>query len=102
MPAMLIQQLRLYPVTTARETGATNQHIIVRIESDDGCVGWGEMSDQSHLPMAQYDLRELERVLNDLLVGQEARNLLRVEEALIHPYPQESSKYSRSGSVRQG
>ena len=99
---MKIQSLKLHPVTVARETGATNQHIIVRLEAADGLVGWGEMSDQSHLPMHQFDLRELERVLNDLLLGQEASNLLRLEDALIRAYPEESYKYSRSGSVRQG
>ena len=99
---MKIQSLKLYPVTVARETGATNQHIIVRLEAADGLVGWGEMSDQSHLPMHQLDLRELERALNDLLLGQDARDLLRLEDLLIRAYPEESYKYSRSGSVRQG
>jgi galactarate dehydratase (D-threo-forming) len=99
---MKLRSLRLYPVTVARETGATNQHILVRLEAEDGLVGWGEMSDQSHLPMYQYDLRELERALQGLLLGQEAGDLLRLEDVLIRAYPEESYKYSRSGSVRQG
>jgi L-alanine-DL-glutamate epimerase-like enolase superfamily enzyme len=99
---MKIQRLQLFPVTVARETRATNQHILVRLEAVDGRVGWGEMSDQSHLPMHQFDLQELERALNDLLAGQESSDLLRLEDALIRAYPEESYKYSRSGSVRQG
>ena len=99
---MKIQSLRLYPVTVARETGATNQHILVRLEAADGLAGWGEMSDQSHLPMYQYDLRELENALQGLLAGQEANDLLRLEDVLIRAYPEEGYKYSRSGSVRQG
>ena len=99
---MKIQRLKLYPVTTPRETGVTNQHVIVRLEADEGLVGWGEMSDLSHLPMHQFDLPKLERVLNGLLGGKDARNLLKIEDDLIRAYPEESYKYSHSGSVRQG
>jgi len=99
---MKLQRLQLYPVTVTRETGVTNAHILVRLEAQDGLVGWGEMSDQSHLPMYQYDLPELERTLNGLLVGQEAGDLLRLEDVLLRAYPEEGYKYSRSGSVRQG
>src|SRR5690349_20357508 len=99
---MKLLRLSLHPVTIARETKATNQHIIVRVEAEDERVGWGEMSDLSHLPMHQFDLPALERSLSDLIVGQDARDLLRLEDALIRAFPEESYKYSRSGSVRQG
>ena len=99
---MNIKNLKLYPIAIPRETGALNQHIIVRLEAGDGWVGWGEMSDLSHLPMYQFDVPELERTLNDMLRGQDARNLLKLEDDLIRAYPYESYKYSRSGLVRQG
>jgi len=99
---MKLRSLQLYPLTVTRETGVTNQHIIVRLEAQDGLVGWGEMSDQSHLPMYQYDLPDLERTLTSLLAGQEAGDLLRLEDVLLRAYPEEGYKYSRSGSVRQG
>ena len=99
---MHIANLRLFPVTVTRETGATNLHILVRLEAEGGLVGWGEMSDQSHLPMAQFNLIELERDLNGLLRGQPLQDLLRLEDVLIRAFPEESYKYSRSGSVRQG
>jgi len=99
---MKLHNLRLYPVTVARETGATNQHVLVRLEATDGLVGWGEMSDLSHLPMHQFNLPELARNLNGLLAGQEANDLLRLEDGMLRAYPEEGYKYSRSGSVRQG
>jgi L-alanine-DL-glutamate epimerase-like enolase superfamily enzyme len=99
---MKLQRLSLHPVTIARETKATNQHIIVRVEAEGDRVGWGEMSDLSHLPMHQFDLPALERALNDLIVGQDAHDLLRLEDAFIRAFPEEGYKYSRSGSVRQG
>jgi galactarate dehydratase (D-threo-forming) len=98
---MKISRIQLYPVTTSRETGVTNQHVIVRLEAD-GHIGWGEMSDLSHLPMHQFDLPELERSLNKLLRGKDARNLLDVEDVMLRAYPEESYKYSRSSAVRQG
>src|SRR5215470_13280723 len=99
---MKLKRLNLFPVTIARETKVTNQHVIVRLEAEGDHVGWGEMSDLSHLPMHQFDLPALERALTDLLAGQEAHDLLRLEDALIRAYPEEGYKYSRSGSVRQG
>jgi len=46
-----IDRVSLHPVRITRETGVANEHVIVAIETDDGVVGWGEMSDLSHLPM---------------------------------------------------
>ena len=99
---MKILRVNLYPITTPRETGMTNLHVIVRLETSEGFIGWGEMSDLSHLPMHQFDLPKLERVLSGLLVGKDGRNLLKIEDDLLRAYPEESYKYSHSGSVRQG
>lgn len=97
-----ITDLRLFPITIRRDTGIANQHIIVRLEAGESVVGWGEMSDLSHLPMYQFDVPELERVLNALLRGQDARNLALLESELARFYPDEGHLYSRSGLVREG
>ena len=97
-----ITNVKLFPVVIMRRTGIANQHIIVRLEAGDGHIGWGEMSDLSHLPMYQFDVSELERALNELLRGKDARNLARIEDDLLRFYPNEGHKYSRSGLVRQG
>lgn len=99
---MKIGNVRLYPIATPRRTGLVNQHVIVRLEAGDGYVGWGEMSDLSHLPLYQFDLPELERSLNELLVGHDARNIANVEGITQRFFPNEGHKYSRSGLVRQG
>lgn len=99
---MKISRVQLFPVATPRQTGIANQHVIVKIEAGDGLVGWGEMSDLSHVPMYQFDIGELERMLNELLRGKEAWNLARIEDDLIRFYPDEGHMYSRSGLVRQG
>ena len=39
---MKLKHLRLFPIATPRETGISNQHVIVRLETDDGAVSWGD------------------------------------------------------------
>src|SRR5215204_6730101 len=99
---MHISQIKLFPIATARSTGVTNQHVIVRLIAGESHIGWGEMSDLSHVPMYQFDLPELERMLNELLRGKDARNLAKIEDDLIRFFPDEGHMYSRSGLVRQG
>lgn len=99
---MKISRVQLFPIATPRQTGIANQHVIVKIEANDSHAGWGEMSDLSHVPMYQFDLPELERMLNELLLGKEARNLAKIEDDLIRFFPDEGHMYSRSGLVRQG
>jgi muconate cycloisomerase len=99
---MQIRRVQLFPVATPRQTGIANQHVIVKLEAGDSHVGWGEMSDLSHVPMYQFDLSELEHMLNELLRGKDARNLAKIEDDLIRFYPDEGHMYSRSGLVRQG
>ncbi|MCC6755991.1 MAG: muconate cycloisomerase, partial [Solirubrobacterales bacterium] len=99
---MKISRVQLFPVATPRQTGIANQHVIVKIEAGDSQVGWGEMSDLSHVPMYQFDMRELERMLNELLAGRDGRNIAKIEDDLIRFFPDEGHMYSRSGLVRQG
>ncbi|MFN8517289.1 MAG: enolase C-terminal domain-like protein [Chloroflexia bacterium] len=83
---MRITRVTLHPVSTRRETGLRNQHVIVRVETDRGIVGVGEMSDMSHPPAIQPDIADLEVVANQLLVGREpialSENNRRLAEAL--------------------
>ncbi len=99
---MKIQRIQLFPIASPRQNGIANQHVIVKLETADGAIGWGEMSDLSHVPMYQFDLPELARMLNELLRGKDPRNLVKIEDDLIRFYPDEGHMYSRSGLVRQG
>ena len=99
---MRIARLALHPVRVSRETGVANDHVIVEIETDDGTVGWGEMSDLSHLPVYQFDVVALESALSEILVGSDPRELNRIERRMLGFYPDEGHMYARSGLVRQG
>jgi muconate cycloisomerase len=89
-------------VRVSRETGVTNEHVIVEIETDDGVPGLGEMSDLSHLPLYRFDLGQLESALSEILVGSDPRALNEIERRMVGFYPDEGHMYSRSGLVRQG
>jgi muconate cycloisomerase len=97
-----IVRLRLHPVQIARETGVSNEHVIVEIETDEGVTGWGEMSDLSHLPLYRFDLAQLQSALSEILVGADPRELNQIERRMMGFYPDEGHMYSRSGLVRQG
>ena len=99
---MKIERIELFPVATQRQTGIANQHVIVRLETADGAVGWGEMSDLSHVPMYQFDIPELEKMLQQMLLGKDPRNIAKLMDDLIRFFPDEGHMYSRSGLVRQG
>jgi L-alanine-DL-glutamate epimerase-like enolase superfamily enzyme len=102
MVIVKITHIQLYPIMIQRRTGSRNLHVIVRLEAGESHVGWGEMSDLSHLPLYQFDLPALAQTLSDLLRGQDARNIAHIEDILIRYFPDEGHKYSRSGLVREG
>ena len=99
---MKIDRVELFPITTPRQTGVACQHVIVRLETAEGAVGWGEMSDLSHVPMYQFDMAELEKMLQQMLLGKNPRNIAKLMDDLIRFFPDEGHMYSRSGLVRQG
>jgi galactarate dehydratase (D-threo-forming) len=99
---MRIGRVSLHPIVVTRETGVANEHVIVEIETDDGAVGWGEMSDLSHLPVYRFDVPQLQAALSGILVGSDPRGLNEIERRMTGFYPDEGHMYSRSGLVRQG
>ncbi len=99
---MKINRVKLHPVAVRRRSGIRNQHVIVRIDTDNDWTGWGEMSDLSHLPAWCFHTGSLEQTLTDVLAGQDPRNLARVEGLLLDLFPVETYLYSRSASIRQG
>jgi muconate cycloisomerase len=99
---MRLAQLELFPIIVRRETGFANEHVVVRLETDDGAIGWGEMSDLSHLPLYRFDLEQLASSLRDVVLGLDPRDLNLIERRLLAFYPDEGHMYSRSGLVRQG
>jgi L-alanine-DL-glutamate epimerase-like enolase superfamily enzyme len=86
-PAVAIQDVRLYPVTTTRLYGQPSQHVLVRIDAADGSTGWGEMSDLSHLPAIMPDADDLEACLKTLLCGRFAMDINAIEDLMLKNFP---------------
>ena len=51
---MKITGCKFYLVETPRETGAISGHLMIRIDTDEGIIGWGERSDLAHSHPAEF------------------------------------------------
>jgi muconate cycloisomerase len=95
------KQVRLYPVTTPRLYGEPSQHIIVRLEASDGSTGWGEISDVSHLPAMQPDVKDLEGCLQVLVAGRSIADVNAIEDLMLANFPG-TRFYGKACLVRAG
>jgi galactarate dehydratase (D-threo-forming) len=96
-----IKDVSLFPVTTPRVSGEPSQHVVVRLEAEDGTVGWGEMSDLSHLPAMMPDVEDLEACLRALLVGHDAMAIGCIEDLMLANFPG-TRFYGKACLVRAG
>ncbi len=69
---MKITGVDLTPVASRRETGAVSRHVILRLHTDQGLIGLGEMSDVGDWGV-MYDLNDVKRAYESLLVGKDPR-----------------------------
>lgn len=84
---MRIKDLHLYPVTTPRLYGEPSQHVLLRMEAEDGTTGWGEMSDVSHMPAMMPDTGDLELCLRRLLTGRDAMDINGLDDLMLANFP---------------
>lgn len=96
-----IKDITLYPVKAARIYGHASSHIVVRLEATDGTVGWGEMSDLSHLPAIMPDVGDLECCLRAVLVGQNTEDTNAIERMMLTNFPG-NRFYGKACLVRAG
>ncbi len=82
-----IQDLKLHPVTTPRLYGEPSQHVLIELVANDGTVGWGEVSDVSHLPAMMPDVADLECCLKALLIGRDAMDINTTDDLMLQNYP---------------
>ncbi|GGB38951.1 muconate cycloisomerase [Lentibacillus populi] len=99
---MKITDIELHAVGVPRHTGFVNKHVIVRIHSDEGTVGIGEMSDFSHLPRYSIDLNDLGKGLKSVLVGKDPFNLMKINQDLLDNFPEAMYYYEKGSFIRNG
>jgi muconate cycloisomerase len=73
---MRITGTTFHLVETPRETGAISEHLLVRVDTDEGPRGWGEWSDLAHGHPANFpDFRLLEEEATRRLAGADPLNI---------------------------
>ena len=65
---MKITGVELTPVASRRETGDVSRHVVIRLQTDGGLVGLGEMSDVGDWGV-MYDINDIKGAYESLVVG---------------------------------
>lgn len=99
---MKITDVRLDVVEVPRQTGFVCQHGIVRVMTDEGVTGVGEMSDFSHLPKYALNAADLEMTLRRQLLGKDPLNRIELNRALAELYPETMYYYEKGTFIRCG
>lgn len=98
----VIKAVRLTPVNIARATGFVCGHVIVELDTDDGVVGIGEMSDLQHLPRFHPDVEDLQATLSAMLSGIDIWEANRLTRLLEESFPASGSLYDKAAVIRCG
>jgi galactarate dehydratase (D-threo-forming) len=78
-----ISGTRFHLVETPRETGAISEHLLVRVETDEGLTGWGEWSDLAHGHPANFpNFPLLEEEAARRIAGADPLNIARTMDRL--------------------
>lgn len=99
---MKITDVRLDVVRIPRHTGFVCHHALVRIETDEGVTGVGEMSDFSHLPKYSLDADDLRRTLKAHLAGRNPFDLVALNREMGELFPETMYYYEKGTFVRCG
>ncbi|RTE09870.1 mandelate racemase/muconate lactonizing enzyme family protein [Paenibacillus whitsoniae] len=99
---MKITNILLDVVSIPRHTGFVCQHAIVRVMTDEGIVGIGEMSDFSHLPKYSVDVRDLQATLQASLVGRDPFELIAINREMAEMFPETMYYYEKGTFIRCG
>ncbi|MFS0722824.1 mandelate racemase/muconate lactonizing enzyme family protein [Paenibacillus sp. 1P07SE] len=99
---MKITDVKLDVVRIPRETGFVCEHAFVRLLTDEGITGVGEMSDFSHLPKYALDAADLTVTLRRQLVGRDPHELSALNLELAGLFPETMYYYEKGTFIRCG
>ena len=100
--SVIITAVSLHPIRTPRVSGDDSQHVLVRLETDSGLVGLGEYADITDLPLTMPDLDDLQKSLSNVLCGQNAMELARLDNLLSLLFTGRGDTGIYTGSLRAG
>ena len=99
---MKITDVILDVVRIPRETGFVCEHALIRLETDEGITGVGEMSDFSHLPKYALAADDLAATLRRQLVGRDPSQISELNRELAGLYPETMYYYEKGTFIRCG
>ena len=97
-----IRGVSLYPILTPRLSGDSSQHVIIKLETEAGITGVGEYADVTDLPLTMPDLGDLQASLSNVLCGQNAMELARLDRLLGALFTGRGDTGIYTGSLRAG
>lgn len=98
--AVLITGVSLFPIRTPRISGDASQHVLMRLDTDSGIMGVGEYADITDLPLTMPDLGDLQKSLSNVLCGQNAMELARLDYLLSQLFTGRGDTGIYTGSLR--
>lgn len=101
-PTAIITDVSLYPIQTPRISGDASQHVLIRLDTDSGIMGAGEYADITDLPLTMPDLDDLQKSLTNVLGGQNAMELARLDFLLSNLFTGRGDTGIYTGSLRAG
>lgn len=100
--SVIVTGISLYPIRTPRVSGDDSQHVLIRLNTDSGLQGVGEYADITDLPLTMPDLNDLQKSLSNLLCGQNAMELARLDHLLSLLFTGRGDTGIYTGSLRAG
>jgi L-alanine-DL-glutamate epimerase-like enolase superfamily enzyme len=92
----------LFPILTPRVSGDSSQHVLIRLDTESGVAGIGEYADVTDLPLTMPDLGDLQASLSNVLCGQNAMELSRLDNLLGMLFTGRGDTGIYTGSLRVG
>lgn len=99
---VVIRGVSLYPILTLRDSGDSSQHVLLKLDTDAGFIGVGEYADVTDLPLIVPDLEDLQKSLSNVLCGQNAMELARLDNLLSALFTGRGDTGIYTGSLRAG
>ena len=100
--SVIVTAVSLHPIRTPRVSGDDSQHVLIRLDTDSGLVGVGEYTDITDLPLTMPDLGDLQKSLSNLLCGQNAMEIARLDHLLSLLFTGRGDTGIYTGSLRAG
>ncbi len=100
--SVIVTKVGLFSIRTPRISGDASQHVLIRLDTDSGIIGVGEYADITDLPLTMADLDDLQISLSNVLCGQNAMEIARLDHLLNLLLTGRGDTGIYTGSLRAG